>query len=202
MSQYLLAHDLGTSGNKAVLYSTEGSLVKSVTIPYPTYYTNNNWAEQKPDDWWAAVCVSSQELLKEIDPKDVAGVSFSGQMMGCVCVDQDGNALRNSIIWADMRAGEEAEWIRSQIDDDEFYHITGHRISPSYGGEKFMWVKRHEPQIYEKTYKMLNAKDYIILKLTGKFVSEYTDASSTCLLDLNTFTWSDRLLEIMGVDKE
>lgn len=202
MGRYLLAHDLGTSGNKAVLYTVEGRLVKSRTYAYETYYTNNNWVEQNPEDWWEAVCVTTRSLLEGIDPAEVAGVSFSGQMMGCVCVGRDGKALRNSLIWADMRASEEENLIRSRIDEKEFYHITGHRISPSYGGQKLMWVKNHEPELYGKTYKMLNAKDYMILKLTGEFVTEYTDASSTCLLDLNSLTWSGRLLDIMGIDRE
>lgn len=200
MSQYLLAHDLGTSGNKAVLYSTEGALIKSETYHYDTTYTNNNWAEQNPEDWWLAVCETTKHLLQDINPSDVVGISFSGQMMGCVCVDKDGKPLRKSIIWADMRASEEVKLIQSRISEDEFYHITGHRISPSYGGEKLMWVKRNEPEIYNATYKMLNAKDYILLKLTGRFISEYSDASSTCLLDLAKLEWSQRLLDVMELD--
>ena len=141
MSCYLLAHDLGTSGNKAVLYDSDGNLIKSVTYSYPVFYSNNNWAEQNPDDWWKAVCETTREMLADINPADVAGVSFSGQMMGCVCVDQNGEKLRNSIIWADMRASEEVSLIRRQISDREFYRITGHRISASYGGEKTDVVK-------------------------------------------------------------
>ena len=120
MSCYLLAHDLGTSGNKAVLYDSDGNLIKSVTYSYPVFYSNNNWAEQNPDDWWKAVCETTREMLADINPADVAGVSFSGQMMGCVCVDQNGEKLRNSIIWADMRASEEVSLIRRQISDREF----------------------------------------------------------------------------------
>lgn len=202
MGRYLLAHDLGTSGNKAVLYSVEGKLIGSRTYSYETYYTNNNWVEQNAEDWWEAVCATSKSLLEGIDSAEVAAVSFSGQMMGCVCVGHDGNALRNSLIWADMRATEEEALIRSRMGEEEFYHITGHRISPSYGGQKFMWVKKHEPDVYENTYKMLNAKDYMILKLTDEFVTEYTDASSTCLLNLKSLTWSDRLLEVMEIDRE
>lgn len=202
MSKYLIAHDLGTSGNKATLFSTDGKLIKSQVYNYGTLYTNNNWVEQNPDDWWAAVCETSQHLLEGIDAADVAAISFSGQMMGCVCVDKESKPLRNALIWADMRATEEELEIKSKISQEEFYRTTGHRISPSYGGQKFMWVKKNEPDIYEKTYKMLNAKDFIILKLTDKFVTEPTDASSTCLLDLNTLCWSERLIGIMGIDKE
>lgn len=200
MSKYILAHDLGTSGNKAVLYDIDGILVSSLTLNYSVIYSNNNWAEQSPDEWWKAVCLSSQALLRNINPKDILAVSFSGQMMGCVCVDKHGNSLRNSIIWSDLRALKEESIIKQNISEKDFYHITGHRISPSYGGQKFMWVKNNEPEIYNKTYKILNAKDYIILKITGKFATEYTDASSTCLLDLNTLSWSNRLIDIMGID--
>lgn len=202
MKKYLLAHDLGTSGNKTTLYSTEGQLIKSCVKSYDLFVTNNNWAEQNPNDWWQAVCQSTKELVADIDVSEIAAISFSGQMMGCVCVDADGNPLRNALIWADMRATEEEALIRERIDESEFYKLTGHKISPSYGGQKLMWVKRNEPEIYAKTYKMMNAKDYIILKLTGKFVTEYTDASSTNLLDLNKPDWSDKLLEVMDIDKE
>ena len=202
MKKYLLAHDLGTSGNKATLYSTEGELVKSCVHSYDMLVSNNNWVEQRPEDFWNAVCISTKELVQDIDVNDIAAISFSGQMMGCICVDKKGRALRNALIWADMRATREEEMIRERISEEDFYHLTGHKISPSYGGQKLMWVKNNEPEIYENTYKMLNCKDYIILKLTGEFVTEYTDASSTNLLDLNKLEWSDRLLEVMGIDRE
>lgn len=202
MKKYLLAHDLGTSGNKATLFSTEGELIKSCVYSYDMLVSNNNWVEQRPEDFWKAVCESTKELVQGIDVGAIEAISFSGQMMGCICVNREGQALRNAIIWADMRATQEEQMIRERITEEEFYHITGHRISPSYGGQKFMWVKRNEPEIYDKTYKMLNCKDYIILKLTGEFVTEYTDASSTNLMDLKKLEWSDRLLEIMEIDRD
>lgn len=202
MGKYLLAHDLGTSGNKATLFSTEGQLIASCTYNYDVYYSNNNWAEQNPNDWWQAVIATTKTLIKNINPKDILAVSFSGQMMGCVCVDKKQEPLRNAIIWADMRATKQTQQIAKQISPQGFYKITGHRLSPSYGGQKLMWIKDNEPHIYAKTYKMLNAKDFIILKLTNQFVTEYSDASSTCLMDLNKLCWSDELLNIMGIDKQ
>ena len=145
MPQYLLAHDLGTSGNKATLYTTEGKLVGSQIYSYDTHVSHANWVEQNPDDWWKAVCVTTKNLVSSIDVKEIAAVSFSGQMMGCLCVDDRGNPLRESLIWADMRSTQEMEQIRAGISDQDFYRITGHRISPSYGGQKLMWVKNNEP---------------------------------------------------------
>lgn len=111
MKKYLLAHDLGTSGNKATLYSTEGELVKSCVHSYDMLVSNNNWVEQRPEDFWNAVCVSTKELVQDIDVNEIAAISFSGQMMGCICVDKEGKALRNALIWADMRATKEEEMI-------------------------------------------------------------------------------------------
>ena len=202
MTKYLLAHDIGTSGNKATLFTVDGKLVKSEVASYELFVSNTNWAEQNADDWWRAVCESTKRLVVDIDVSQIAAVSFSGQMMGCNCVDKAGKPLRNAIIWADMRAEKQEEYIRSHIDEQRYYHITGHRISCTYGGPKMMWIKENEPEVYRNTYKMLNAKDYIILKLTNQFVTEYTDASSTCLLDLSRLEWSEELLSICGIDRE
>ena len=104
--KYLLAHDLGTSGNKATLFDEAGHLVESAVFSYGTHYFNRTWVEQDPEDWWRAVCETSRALIARsgIDAADIAAVSFSGQMMGCLCVDKDGAPLRPSIIWADQRA--------------------------------------------------------------------------------------------------
>lgn len=202
--KYLLAHDLGTSGDKATLFSTDGELIASTLSSYDTHYFNSNWAEQEPQDWWNAFCDSTSRLIKTrgIAPADIAGISFSGQMMGCLCVDRAGNPLRPAIIWADMRAKEEAAEIASRIPLFDYYKICGHRISPSYGLYKFMWVQKNEPEIYEQTYKTLNAKDFIVLKLTGTFCTDHSDANGCGFFDLKTLDWSDKLLSLTDIDRD
>lgn len=99
--KYLLAHDLGTSGNKATLFSIDGKLIDSKVYEYKTNWFNSGWAEQNADDWYRAVCTTTRQIVNQIDPKDILGVSFSGQMMGCICLNKDGEVLHNPIIWAD-----------------------------------------------------------------------------------------------------
>lgn len=202
MKRYILAHDLGTSGNKATLFDEDGKLVKSAVYPYELFVGTNNSAEQNADDWWEAVCETSRQLAVEVGNKNIAVVSFSGQMMGCLCVDKYGKPLRNAMIWADMRTTKQADYIKKHMDEKEFYKLTGHRLSASYSLTKLMWIRDNQPKIYENTYKMLNAKDYIIYKLTGSFVTEPSDASSTCMLDLNTLMWSDDIMRVSGLDKD
>lgn len=202
MEQYILAHDLGTSGNKAVLYAMDGRLVRSTSWSYELLIPAANWAEQRADDWWTAVCETTKELLRDIPNTQIAAISFSGQMMGCLCVDDHGVPLQNALIWADMRPVEQAKRIGSQIDPKNFYQLTGHRISPSYSCMKLMWLRDECPDVYHKTYKMLNAKDYILFRLTGNFVTEQSDASSWCLMDMKTQTWSDELLALTELSRE
>lgn len=200
MPKYLLAHDLGTSGNKATLFTTDGQLIRSILSGYETRYYNGNWAEQNPEDWWRAVCDSTHALLQGVDPADICAVAFSGQMMGCLCVDRQGTPLYNSIIWADMRAQKEEQYIIQRIGAKEFFQIAGHRPGASYSLAKFLWLKDAAPEVYKNTHRILQAKDYMVFKLTGKFYTDYSDATGTNAFDINTFTWSDTILDGVKVD--
>ncbi|MBA4698308.1 MAG: xylulokinase [Ruminococcus sp.] len=204
MAKYILAHDLGTSGNKATLFSEDGRLIKSEVFSYDTHYFNDTWVEQNADDWWDAVCKTSNSLITStgVDPGEIGAISFSGQMMGCLCVDRNGKPLRPSIIWADQRAQAQVAQIEAHMSQQEFYHIAGHRNTASYGVQKLMWIRDNEPDIYEQTYKVLNAKDYIVLKLTGKFYTEPSDANSMTCFDLNTFQWSEKILKYAKIDPD
>lgn len=199
---YLLAHDLGTSGNKAALFSGDGRLIDSRVSAYDVHFFNRGWAEQDAGDWWQAVCSSTRALLRAtgVDPREIACVSFSGQMMGCLCVDRAGTPLRKAIIWADQRAARQAEQIAEKISQKDFYRIVGHRNTASYGVQKLMWVRDNEPEIYNATYKVLNAKDYIVQKLTGSFCTDYSDGNSMACFDLNRLRWSEKLVDFAGID--
>lgn len=202
--RYLLAHDIGTSGDKATLFDEGGRLLGSVIKNYDVHIFNGNWAEQDAEEWWRAVCETTRGLLagQGVSPEDVAAVSFSGQMMGCLCVDRMGKPLRPSIIWADQRADKEAREIEEKISQWEFYNIVGHRNTPSYGIQKLMWIRRHEPEIYENTYKVLNAKDYIVFRLTGNFYTDYSDANSCGCFDIKKLSWSEQILEAAGISAD
>lgn len=202
--QYILAHDLGTTGNKASLYNAEGTLLASAFYGYGLALPKVGWAEQDPEDWWQAVCVSTQQLLaaSAVSAADIACVVFSGQMMGCVAVDREARPLRSALIWADMRAGDEAQAILDGVGMEEAYRITGHRASSSYSGAKMLWVRNHQPEIFRQTYKFLQAKDFAVARLTGAFVTDYSDASGTNLYDLERGDWSAAILDAVQLDRD
>jgi xylulokinase len=205
---YILAHDLGTTGNKANLFNESGALIASHTEHYEVSYPHPAWAEQDADAWWRAVAKSTQALLAKMpEAKDaIAAVSFSGQMMGVVPVDVQGNALRSCIIWADQRAVQEADDFVARCGADAIYTSTGHRASAAYTAAKMLWLKRHQPEIYAATHKFLFAKDYCVLKLTsdgigGEAVTDYSDASGSTLFDLASRRWRADFLDALELDE-
>ena len=200
--KYILAHDLGTSGNKATLFSEDGKMIGSEVFSYDAHYFNGTWVEQDAEDWWNAVCQTSKNLIAAtaINPSDIGAISFSGQMMGCLCVDKQGNPLRPSIIWADTRAVEQSKQLEEHISQQDIYRIVGHQNTPSYGIQKLMWVRDNEPDIYEQTYKILNAKDFIVSRLTGQFYTDYSDGNGNGCFDLVNLKWSEEIIGYAGID--
>ena len=204
MSMYILSHDLGTTGDKATLFSQEGKLVANAFTPYDTSYPQIGWAEQNPDDYWEAFCRSTKSIIADagVKPSDIAAVAFSGQMMAALPLDGAGKALRNSIIWADLRSTKQADELADRIGADRVYQLTGHRLSASYSATKIMWIRENEPQVYNAAEKFVHAKDYLVFRLTGTIGTDYSDASGMNLLDVGTLEWSDEMLEATGIERE
>ncbi len=204
MSTYVLAHDLGTTGNKATLYDGEGRLVGHAFHGYATEFPHPRWAEQDPEDWWQAVCLSTRRLLQEtrIHPREIGCITFSGQMMGCVPLDRQGRPLRKAIIWADQRALDQTRWLAERISPEEVYRITGHRLSPSYSLEKILWLRDHEPDLFRETHRFVHAKDAMVARLTGAFVTDPSDASGMNLFDLARGEWSPAILDAAELSPE
>ena len=204
MKQYIIAHDLGTTGNKATLYNKEGQLIGSAFYGYDVDYVHTGWAEQNPEAWWQAVCVSTHQLLAETKtrPDDIACISFSGQMMGCVPLDKNGRPLRSAIIWADQRAVAQAQWVGERVPPDEVYRITGHPLTASYSLNKILWLRDHQPDIYRAAHKFVHAKDAMVARLTGHFVTDHSDASGMNLYDLAQQTWSARIVDAAGLNAD
>ena len=202
MKNYIMAHDLGTTGNKATLYDAAGQLVGSAFYGYATEYAHPRWAEQDPEDWWKAVCTSTHQLLEQtgVSNDDIACITFSGQMMAAVPLDRNARPLRSAIIWADQRSTEQVNWLLERISFDEMYTITGHRLSESYSLLKMLWIRDHQPDIYRRAHKFVHAKDAMVARLTGNFVTDMSDASGMDLYDLATGAWSPQILAAADID--
>jgi xylulokinase len=200
---YLLGVDIGTSGTKTVLFDELGNARASDLQEYPLYQPKNGWAEQDPDDWWMATYVSIKNVLAKsgVSPEDVKGVGLSGQMHGLVMLDKENKVLRKSIIWCDQRSAAECEQITQLIGAKRLIEITANPALTGFTASKIMWVKNHEPEVFDKAEKILLPKDYVRYKLTGEFATEVSDASGMQLLDVPNRCWSDEVLQKLGLNK-
>lgn len=200
---YLLGVDIGTSGTKTVLFDEMGNARASDLQEYPLYQPKNGWAEQDPDDWWKATYTSIKNVLNKsgVSPDEVKGVGLSGQMHGLVMLDKDNKILRKSIIWCDQRSGAECEQITELIGAKRLIEITANPALTGFTASKIMWVKNHEPEIFDKAAKILLPKDYVRYKLTGEFATEVSDASGMQLLDVPNRCWSDEVLQKLGLNQ-
>ncbi len=201
----ILAHDLGTTGNKATLFDTQtGRMIASAYQPYDTAYPQSNWAEQNADDWQRALFECTCRLLETggLAAGEIAAVSFSGHMQGVLPVDRYGTPLRTAIIWADQRATEQAAQIANRCGKSQVYRRTGCQVSASYTAAKLMWIRDHQPDLYRRTFKVLQAKDYAAYLLTGVWATDYSDASGTQLFDLASRCWATDLIEALELDPD
>ncbi len=200
MAGYLIAHDLGTSANKAALLDLDGHILKTHTVDYPMAHPHAGWAEQDPSLWWQAFCRCNRAVLEGIDPAEVAGIAVTGQMMCCLALDAKGAPLYPGMLWADTRARDEAEAIERAVGADAFYNIVGMRAAANYALPKMMWLKRHQPAVYAATKLFLTPKDYINFRLTGRFATDPENAAYLHAYDLHTGRWSDTLTGAAGID--
>ncbi|MBN1623296.1 MAG: xylulokinase [Clostridia bacterium] len=201
---YLLGIDIGTSGTKTVLFDRDGKSIASAVGEYPLYQPQIGWAEQRPEDWWNAVCITSREVLKKsgAKPSDIKGVGLSGQMHGLVILDENNQVLRKSIIWCDQRTKAECVEITERVGAERLIEITANPALTGFTASKILWVRNNEPEIYSRIKRILLPKDYIRFMLTGEFATEVSDASGMQLLDIRNRCWSEEVLDKLDIPVE
>lgn len=197
----IIAHDLGTTGNKASLHSDDGKMLQHCTISYPAHFASGGVAEQNPMDWWNAVGGASKKLLQmaNVSADQITGIGISGQMMGAIFLDENFNPTRDAIIWADFRAQKQSDLLIEKIGLEKAYKKLGHRLNPTYSISKVMWVRDNQPDIWAKTKHICIAKDFVNQKLTGRFVTEPSDASSTNCFDQIKLNWDTEILSAANI---
>ena len=204
MKKYLIGLDVGTSGAKCILCDDEGKVLSTSTQEYPLYTPKPGWAEQDPEDWWEAVKKGIAVILKKypVDAKEIAGISFSGQMHGLVALDKDLKVIRPAILWCDQRTQKQCDEITEKAGGVEgLVKLTNNRMLTGYTGGKILWLKEEEPENFAKMTVFVCPKDYIRFKLTGKIAIDMSDASGTGFFDTKNRVWCDKLIELAGLDK-
>ncbi|MFX0006587.1 MAG: FGGY-family carbohydrate kinase [Promethearchaeota archaeon] len=199
---YVAALDLGTTGCRTFIFDLSGTIIASDYQEWQSFYPSPSFVEQDANIWWNSIKITIENAIKKsgIDKADIVSLSVTNQRETIVPVDKEGNPLHNALVWQDRRTIDQVEYIKNKIGIDKIYKTTGLTIDPYFSATKILWFKDEKPEIYQKTHKFLLVSDFIIHKLTGNFITDFSNASRTMLFDINTLKYSEDIASELEID--
>lgn len=202
--ELLIALDFGTSNLKGAVYDIIGKEVAYDSIEYSLYTPSNSIVENDIENYWKNIVIILKNLSKKLGEKvkNVVAIGTSSHGETIVPIDKKGNPLRNAIVWIDTRTTAEAKEIASNFDVEAMFKMTGcPEVDTSWPATRILWMRKNEPDIFDKAYKFLLIEDYLIYKLTGKFVGEASVYCSSYYYDIINFRYIDEMLDFLKIDK-
>lgn len=199
----MLAFDVGTSGVKVSMIGADGCVVDTQTENYQTHYAPGGVAEQNPLDWWDGICRATRGVMdRNPDCRtSICAIGVSGHMLGCIPVASDGMPLMPCMIHSDSRAAAQYEEICRQIGADVLYQMSGNILDARSSLSKQLWVRQNRPQVYEKTAKFLQCKDFVVSRLTGNIdTTDYSDACHGELMDIRKRQYDPAIYQQLKLD--
>lgn len=192
-----LGIDIGTTSLKAAAFNDKLEQLSQATVDY-TLETKGVYAEFPAEKYWDITLEGIKNATQGIE---IEALSIDTQCETLILTDENGIPVRKAIVWVDNRADEEAKLIEAHFGRKKVYEVTGQpEITATWPASKLLWVKRNEPEVWAKTKKVFLLEDYILYKMTGKFVTEKTLQSSTIYFDIVNGTWWKEMLDFIGVE--
>lgn len=200
----ILTVDLGTSSVKTALWGADGALLAEAAHAYALRRAQPLWAEIDGDTWWQVVCATIREALARSGaaPGDVAGVGVDGVGWTLLPVDRNLSPLAPALIWLDRRASAETDWLRALPDADALVRLAANPLDPAYITPKLLWLKRHQPDVFDAARCFLTASGFITARLTGTLTCDYTQAYGYHFFDIATQRWDAAAAARIGVPLE
>ena len=194
--------DVGTSGCKATILHYEGNVLGSAYREYSIVSPMPGWQELDTELVWSLVKEVAFKALQQCRAVKVTAVSVSSFGEAAVPVDDRGNILYNSIIYIDSRGMEEADYLKNSLGNDKVLNITGTSIHPMYTICKIMWLKKHKPEVFTKTFKFLLFAEFILYRLGARPHTDYSLAARTMAFNVTNKEWSTEILDTAGVSAD
>ena len=199
--QYVIGCDIGSQSLKTILLSAEGKICGEASSSYSIDYPQPAWAEQSPDAWMAALAEAVRSLLSNngISSHQIVALGLDAQVDGVVAVDSTGKPLHPAIIWMDRRAVSQCEAAGKRIAQETIFQITGLNLDPTHVAPKIRWLVDQEPHLFENAASFLLPGSYVAFRLTGEMGTDYSNASSTMLMDVRTRAWSQEMCDAFEI---
>ncbi len=201
---HIVCVDVGTSSTKTALWTDEGTLVAEATQAYTLNRPCPTWAEMDASVWWQATCYTIQKVLSQggVSAQEVVGVGVDGLGWTLVPVDDQGDPLYPALIWLDRRAEAEAAWLRSLPDAADLVNLVANPVDAAYITPKLVWLRQHQPKIFEAAHQFLTSSGFIVHRLTGASICDFTQAYGYHFFDLRRERWDENLATRIGVPLE
>ena len=202
--RYLIGIDIGTSSCKTALFDSSGGLVAQASREYPVYHPHSGWAEQNPDEWWACVCEALRATISDakVPSESIAGVGVDGQSWSAIAIDREGSVLSNTPIWMDSRADDICRELEEAIGSDEIFRLCGNPMKPSYTTPKILWYKRELPEVFTRTYKILQSNSFIVYRLTGCVSQDLSQGYGLHCFDMANGRFDVEMCRRMGISTD
>jgi xylulokinase len=199
-----LGIDIGTTNVKACVYdAVEKKVVASGSQEHPLFHPKPGYAEQEGNNYWKAVVSSIKQCLSQLpSAEDISGVALSGLVGVMLPIDKEGNPLRPGMIWMDARSEKECQEIRDRVGEDKINHNNGNRVAPWFVDPKALWMKKHEPELFDKTHKLLSPAGYCTYRLCGEFTINTGDAGLFYPYEYQKERWNPHIAKGIGIPIE
>ena len=198
----ILAFDLGTTALKCALHDLHGNVIAKASVEYELITPDADSVEVEVETYWQAFKSALEKVLKDsgVNPLHIEALGLSAQGETLILVDKQGMPLRRAIVWLDNRAQQEANVLGEKFGHRHAYEVTGQvKLVPTWPAPKVLWIKKHEPKIFENAAKFLLIEDYFLHRLTGEYVCEGSLVTSTCYWNFRTRSWWPEMLSEIGI---
>lgn len=195
---YYVGIDIGTSSAKMILVDSMGHTIYSVSREYEVEEPAPGWKEINPEMWMQAIDDGMEELLEKVDRTLVRKIGVTGQMHTVIMLDQEGKSIRPALMWNDTRTADMVPKVKMKIEKEPKIAHISKIISTGSPAMNLLWVKENEPENFEKMRKFLIGPDYVVYCLTGNKQTDYCEASTSSLCNLNDGKWSPEVRKILG----
>lgn len=200
--KYVIGVDLGTQSLKGLLVDPQGKIVCEASCAHDPIYPNPGWAEQPVADYLHSFTTVIKELVAKsgVNPEDIGTIGMDAINDSVIATDENGQALMNCIIWMDRRAEAETAEIVKIVDPKRVFEVSGLNLDSSHTAAKILWIKKNQPDVFEKAKYILNVDSYLVYWMTGVAAVDYAQASASMIYNVSKKEWDPEMSKIFGVD--
>ncbi|PSO49934.1 MAG: glycerol kinase [Cyanobacteria bacterium SW_9_44_58] len=206
--KYVLALDLGTTGNRAILFDRNGEVVGQSYGELTQYYPQPGWLEHDPNEIWHDTRSCMEQVLRStgISPQEIAAAGLTVQRETCLLWDKTtGQPLHNAIVWQDRRTAQQCRELSQKGYAEKIQNSTGLVVDAYFSASKLAWlldwVKQNRPEVNLDKVLAGTIDTWILWNLTGRRVhaTDHSNASRTMLMNLGTHNWDPELLDLFTI---